>query len=97
MSRLPPRSNRTDHLFPYTTLFRSEWTAHALAYKPELGHPWFRLGPWPIYPPPAFFFWWFSFDAYAPHIFLTGAYIAASGGILSVIVDRKSTRLNSSH
>src|SRR3546814_18024762 len=64
----------------------TEWTAHALAYQPELGHPWFRLGPWPIYPPPAFFFWWFSFDAYAPHIFLTGAYIAASGGILSVIV-----------
>src|SRR3546814_13643667 len=64
----------------------TEWTAHALAYQPELGHPWFRLGPWPIYPPPAFFFWWFSFDAYAPHLFLTGAYIAASGGILSVIV-----------
>src|SRR3546814_8442992 len=32
----------------------TEWTAHALAYQPELGHPWFRLGPWPIYPPPAF-------------------------------------------
>src|SRR3546814_12949118 len=56
MIRRPPRSTRTDTLFPYTTLFRS------------------------------FFFWWFSFDAYAPHIFLTGAYIAASGGILSVIV-----------
>ncbi|MGN6097162.1 MAG: conjugal transfer protein TraG [Bosea sp. (in: a-proteobacteria)] len=64
----------------------TEWTAHALAYQPELGHPLFWLGPWPIYPPPAFFWWWFSFDAYAPHIFLTGAYIAASGGVLSVIV-----------
>lgn len=64
----------------------TEWTAHALAYQPELGHPWFWLGRWPIYPPPAFFWWWFSFDAYAPHIFITGATIAASGGILSVIV-----------
>src|SRR3546814_9342330 len=26
MIRLPPRSTRTDTLFPYTTLFRSEWT-----------------------------------------------------------------------
>jgi type IV secretion system protein VirD4 len=64
----------------------TEWTAHALAYQPELGPPWFWLGRWPVYPPPAFFWWWFSFDAYAPHVFITGAYIAASGGILSVIV-----------
>src|SRR3546814_13979709 len=26
MIRRPPRSTRTDTLFPYTTLFRSEWT-----------------------------------------------------------------------
>src|SRR3546814_1156010 len=26
MIRLPPRSTRTDTLFPYTTLFRSAWT-----------------------------------------------------------------------
>src|SRR3546814_11735618 len=25
MIRLPPRSTRTDTLFPYTTLFRSDW------------------------------------------------------------------------
>src|SRR3546814_11772809 len=28
MIRLPPRSTRTDTLFPYTTLFRSEWTGN---------------------------------------------------------------------
>src|SRR3546814_19791291 len=28
MIRRPPRSTRTDTLFPYTTLFRSEFTAH---------------------------------------------------------------------
>src|SRR3546814_8243075 len=31
MLRRPPRSTRTDTLFPYTTLFRSEW--------PEWGNP----------------------------------------------------------
>src|SRR3546814_8001783 len=30
MIRRPPRSTRTDTLFPYTTLFRSEWTGPGL-------------------------------------------------------------------
>ncbi len=39
----------------------------------------------PIYLPPAFFWWWwYAYDAYAPPVFVEGAYIAASGGILSV-------------
>src|SRR3546814_2373226 len=29
MMRLPPRSTRTDTLFPYTTLFRSVWRANS--------------------------------------------------------------------
>ena len=64
----------------------TQWTAHALAYQPELGQPWFWLGPWPIYPPPAFFWWWFAYDAYAPHIFETGAMIAVSGALAAVVV-----------
>ncbi|MFA7603904.1 MAG: conjugal transfer protein TraG [Novosphingobium sp.] len=64
----------------------TQWTAAALAYQPELGAPWFILGDWPIYPPPAFFWWWFSFDAYAPEIFQTGAFIATSGGFAAIIV-----------
>src|SRR3546814_19655148 len=28
MIRRPPRSTRTDTLFPYTTLFRSRWVIH---------------------------------------------------------------------
>ena len=40
----------------------------------------------PVYPPPAFFWWWYAYDAYAPSVFVEGAYIAASGGILSVVV-----------
>ena len=64
----------------------TQWTAHALAYQAELGPPWFWLGPWPIYRPWVFFWWWFAYDAYAPHIFATGGMIAASGGIIAVVV-----------
>jgi len=64
----------------------TQWTASALGYQPELQPVWFRLGDVPVYPPPAFFWWWFSYDAYAPAIFLRGAFIAASGGILSAAV-----------
>ena len=64
----------------------TQWTAAALAHQPQLGSPWFTIGDWPVYPPPAFFWWWFSFDAYAPDIFLHGAYIAVSGGFISIAV-----------
>src|SRR3546814_4126479 len=33
MRRRPPRSTRTDTLFPYTTLFRSAWTDEARAVE----------------------------------------------------------------
>ncbi len=62
----------------------TQWTATALGQQPGLGPPWFILSGHPVYPPPAFFWWWFVYDAYAPKIFLRGALIAASGGILCV-------------
>jgi len=64
----------------------TQWTADALGYQSALGPPWFVIDGYRIYPPPAFFWWWFSYDAYAPEIFVTGAYIAASGGIGAVVV-----------
>lgn len=64
----------------------TQWTAAALGYQSELGSPWFHIGDYPVYLPPAFFWWWFAFDAYAPPIFIRGAMIAASGGFLSMIV-----------
>ncbi|HZV06863.1 MAG TPA: conjugal transfer protein TraG [Gemmataceae bacterium] len=64
----------------------TEWVASRLAFQPQLGHPWFEILGWPVYQPPAFFWWWFAYDAYAPHIFVEGAYLAASGGIAAVIV-----------
>ena len=64
----------------------TQWVAWQLAYQSGLGPPWFRLGDWPLYPPPAFFFWWFVYDAYAPSVFVRGAFIAASGAMLGVVV-----------
>src|SRR3546814_11853246 len=37
MIRRPPRSTRTDTLFPYTTLFRSSWTLMVYLNQPEAG------------------------------------------------------------
>jgi type IV secretion system protein VirD4 len=63
----------------------TQWTAWRLGYQSQLGAPWFVIYGAPFYPPPAFFWWWFSFDAYAPRIFIEGALIAASGGFTAII------------
>jgi type IV secretion system protein VirD4 len=69
-----------------TTWAATQWTAWRLGYQPQLGNPWFELAPGiPIYLPPAFFWWWYAYDAYAPGVFVEGACVAASGGILSII------------
>ncbi len=64
----------------------TQWTAAALGYQVQLGTPWFRIGGYPVYHPPAFFWWWFAYDAYAPDVFVHGAYIAAAGGLAAVVV-----------
>jgi type IV secretion system protein VirD4 len=64
----------------------TEWAAWQLGFQLQLGHPWFTLSSFPFYLPPAFFWWWFAYDAYAPHVFVTGAYIAGSGGFIAVAV-----------
>ncbi len=65
----------------------TEWTAWRLGFQPELGRPWFELaGGVPVYYPPAFFAWWYAYDAYAPSVFIEGAYIAASGGLIASTV-----------
>jgi type IV secretion system protein VirD4 len=64
----------------------TQWVAWRLGFQPQLGAPWVSLAGFPIYPPPAFFVWWFFYDAYAPHIFLEGAGIAASGGLVAIAV-----------
>lgn len=64
----------------------TQWTAAALAYQSELGSAWFIALGRPVYPPWSIFWWWFSYEAYAPRIFETGGIIAASGGLISVVV-----------
>ena len=64
----------------------TELTAWRLGFQPQLGTPWFELFGWPVYQPSAFFWWWFSFDAYAPHVFDEGGYLAAAGGVAAIIV-----------
>jgi type IV secretion system protein VirD4 len=70
-----------------TTWAATQWTAWRLGYQPQLGHPWFQIVQgMPVYLPPAFFWWWYAYGAYAPAIFLQGACIAASGGLISIVV-----------
>lgn len=69
-----------------TTWAATQWTAWQLGFQAQLGRPWFEIFGWPIYYPPAFFWWWYFYDAYAPHVFVEGAYIAASGGFIAIAV-----------
>ncbi len=69
-----------------TMWIATEWTAWRLGFQPELGRPWFEVLRFQIYLPPAFYWWWFAYDAYAPQIFIEGATIAASGGLISAVV-----------
>jgi len=64
----------------------TEWTGWQLAFQAQLGPPWFSLLGWPVYQPLAFFWWWFAYDAYAHEIFVTGGFIAASGGVAAFAV-----------
>ena len=68
-----------------TTWTATQWTAWRLGFQPQLGQPWFELAQsMPVYYPPAFFWWWYAYDAYAPSVFIEGAFIAASGGFIAV-------------
>jgi type IV secretion system protein VirD4 len=65
----------------------TQWVAWKLGYQPQLGQPWFEIiSGVPVYLPTSFFWWWYAYDAYAPQIFVEGAYIAASGGFISIAV-----------
>lgn len=69
-----------------TTWAATQYVAWRLGFQEQLGSPWLELAHWRIYHPPAFFWWWYFYDAYAPAIFTEGAFIAASGGFLSIAV-----------
>src|SRR3546814_276313 len=48
MIRRPPRSTRTDTLFPYTTLFRSAFASGTLAFPELLHRAFIRSGSFPV-------------------------------------------------
>jgi type IV secretion system protein VirD4 len=64
----------------------TQYVAWSLGFQPQLGEPWFMLAGRPVYHPPTFFWWWYFYDAYAPEIFVRGAFIAASGGFIAIAV-----------
>src|SRR3546814_8582197 len=111
MIRRPPRSTRTDTLFPYTTLFRSFWISGLVLVLLATGLPWAGL-------------WGSAFKAArtemgwvaGPQTWTLGGEAPSSAGgdihaahdhaammqamptpAQSASRDRKSTRLNSSH
>src|SRR3546814_5890492 len=113
MIRRPPRSTRTDTLFPYTTLFRSlslqpQLRAYARSSKAEhaallqLAHWIYRYGS-PVHAEireapdvgraPQALLW----VEIAASLRLFGDYAALRETLGDDLVDRKSTRLNSSH
>lgn len=69
-----------------TTWGATEYVAWKLGFQAQLGPAWFSVLGWPFYYPPAFYWWWYFYDAYAPQIFVEGAFIAASGGFISIAV-----------
>src|SRR3546814_17297120 len=102
MIRRPPRPTRTDTLFPYTTLFRSNF--HALKPLIDFGTDAQKrrclptiadggLGALAITEPTA------GSDATGMRTRFTpeGDEIVIDGGKIFITKDRKSTRLNSSH
>ena len=60
----------------------TQWAAAMLAYQPQLGLPWFNLFHTPVYRPWAIFGWWYSYDAYAPHVFDKAGMLAGASGFV---------------
>src|SRR3546814_12685595 len=102
MIRRPPRATRTDTLFPYTTRFRSDRTRVDLLWIERRIERWIRFGR-PVedqildrrrrrvaFVPDSVF----AYVRWASNDFGT---LVSRIDILRVVLDRKSTRLNSSH
>src|SRR3546814_15679667 len=99
MIRRPPRSTRTDTLFPYTTRFRSLHKARPAMDICEVDHPQ-RVRPADAELPVHLVERTWSFGiADGRHASLSAPYPCQAHGAHQPLdrADRKSTRLNSSH
>ncbi|WP_017930648.1 conjugal transfer protein TraG [Robiginitomaculum antarcticum] len=68
-----------------TTWYATQWVAFQFDYDAYLGAPWFVIGEHGVYAPWMLFPWWYSFDAYAPHVFAKGGQIATAGGFIGIV------------
>ena len=69
-----------------STWMATGWAAHMLGYQIALGSEWFSVGDFPVYYPWRLYNWWYAYAAYAPDIFDKAGLLAASGGILGILV-----------
>lgn len=60
----------------------TQWAAAMLGYQAQLGAPWAVLFGVPLYKPWELFPWWYSYDAYAPHVFNRAGMLAGTSGFL---------------
>jgi len=72
--------------FAASLVITTQWTAGALGFQSQLGTPDLTLYGYPLYAPWKFFLWWYAYDAYARHIFETGALIFLTGVVISVAI-----------
>src|SRR3546814_6010991 len=93
MIRRPPRSTRTDTLFPYTTLFRSNWKCNFWREGRSRLVP-LQVFPMLFEPRPAAAFHVMRRRGHPMRLLLVEDDPDLGGDLRE---DRKSTRLNSSH
>src|SRR3546814_14579476 len=90
MIRRPPRSTRTDTLFPYTTLFRSDPIRHPGTQLRSRIRPMSGRDPNEAHRAAT------PLELFYDLVFVV-AFGQASNEFAHMLADRKSTRLNSSH
>lgn len=64
----------------------TQWAAAQLNFQLRLGSAWVTIADYQIYLPWRLFEWWYAFEPYAPSIFNQAGIIAASGGLLGIVV-----------